>query len=435
MRKYLLTGILALILPLCTILVRSGSAQSHPRDVYRPIPAGSDFPADAARLQHDLDTEQLHELRRHAWRVFAGLTKRSDVKEDGVTVPVWETWFSVNDTFGMDSASERINIRRFLEPPEELTSSGQRPSSGKVIDLATEILYNKPARDYIRDNCLYLRQKLKCFLDNNKLDPLDFPKESIVLKTSWILVKKDLCLPLGVWDRKRKFPGRLQNDRFSWARLNVSVPPHTCPMLDRPSARVTDFHRFKVPSDPQVLDALHKVDGFESAQAGDFAILIGFHFATRELPNWVWATFWWHDKPNQGPYAEDRPSRLPPPWRNYLMNVSYDMDLPAEPDARPHVAYNPYLEGSLFDGVESNCMTCHRRATWPLDGNRAIEVLNSDGSTTSPSLPGIVVRGSQAATGTYFNMPFDHLLKTSFLWSLVLHSTGDASDLPACKCQ
>jgi hypothetical protein len=184
---------------------------------------------------------------------------------------------------------------------------------------------------------------------------------------------------------------------------------------------------------------IRNVAGFWKANCGDYAVLVGFHFATRELKNWVWATFWWHNQPNQGPYAEDRPTTLKGVWQNYLMTVSYDMDRPREADGKPHIAYNPYLEGLLFDGVTSNCMTCHRRATWPLGINFALNTLLTDNERSQVPFPGIVVRGSDAAVGTYFNAPYDDLLKTSFLWSLVLHSKPPGSQPapvpPGCKCQ
>jgi hypothetical protein len=169
-------------------------------------------------------------------------------------------------------------------------------------------------------------------------------------------------------------------------------------------------------------------------------VLVGFHFATHELKNWVWATFWWHNEPGQGPYAEDRPKTLKGVWRDYLMTVSYDMDRPREADGKPHIAYNPYLEGTLDDGVTSNCMTCHRRATWRLDGNNGIWTLLTDNERAQEQFTNIVVRGSDAAVGTYFDVPYNDLLKTGFLWSLVLHSQPphpgpNAPVPPGCKCQ
>lgn len=91
------------------------------------------------------------------------------------------------------------------------------------------------------------------------------------------------------------------------------------------------------------------------------------HYTTKEIPNWVWATFWWHDSPNAGKFATERPAVLKGVWRNYLMNASYDMDKPVETNGTPRVVFNPYLEARFLNGVNSNCMTCHRRAVWAKD--------------------------------------------------------------------
>jgi hypothetical protein len=154
------------------------------------------------------------------------------------------------------------------------------------------------------------------------------------------------------------------------------------------------------------------------------SILIALHVATREQANWVWATFWWHDRPTLGPYAEGRPESVTQkPWDHYLSNVSYDMDEPREPDGQPHIAFNPWLEGQLKDGTSSNCMTCHRRSIWNRDGESCFQVVRSDGTLIQDSNQRkIVVRGARAATATYLNEPFEKQLKLGFLWSLQLHS-------------
>jgi hypothetical protein len=102
-----------------------------------------------------------------------------------------------------------------------------------------------------------------------------------------------------------------------------------------------------------------------TAQAGDYSVLVAMHFTTKEIVNWTWATFWWHDKPEQGRFARNRPSTVKGEWAHYLMDVSYDMDLPREKDGTPHVCFNPWLEASMPGGTESNCVTCHRLSVWP----------------------------------------------------------------------
>jgi hypothetical protein len=52
-------------------------------------------------------------------------------------------------------------------------------------------------------------------------------------------------------------------------------------------------------------------------------------------------------------------------WRNYLMSATFDLNLPREPDNTPHITFNPWLEAHFRQGIVSNCMNCHNRASYP----------------------------------------------------------------------
>ena len=101
------------------------------------------------------------------------------------------------------------------------------------------------------------------------------------------------------------------------------------------------------------------------ASPGDHFALVAMHVATKEMVDWTWSTFWWHDFPNRGKYGKGRPSTVRDEWAHYLMNVSYDMDLPRERDRSAHICFNPWLEGLFPGGHKSNCVTCHRLSVWP----------------------------------------------------------------------
>jgi hypothetical protein len=110
---------------------------------------------------------------------------------------------------------------------------------------------------------------------------------------------------------------------------------------------------------------------------------VATHLTTKEIDDWVWATFWWHDRPDAGPFAADRPATVTGAWRNYLMSASYDVNLPREADNSPHITFNPWLEAPFPDGghgggVVSNCMNCHNRASHPVLGFRPIFRGNPD---------------------------------------------------------
>lgn len=140
---------------------------------------------------------------------------------------------------------------------------------------------------------------------------------------------------------------------------------------------------------------------------GDSLTLIGVSLASKEIANWVWATYWWHDFADQGPYAADRPAALTGEWRSFLMQTAFDSTMPVSAQGAPHVCFNPWLEGRFPDGghgagVVSNCMACHSRASFP-----AIKFLP-------------VTRGEPDLAGDPAYR--QGRLRTGFLWSIALHA-------------
>jgi len=138
-------------------------------------------------------------------------------------------------------------------------------------------------------------------------------------------------------------------------------------------------------------------------------VLVCVHVTTKEIPEWVWATFWWHDRPNDGPFAADRPAAVTGVWRNFRMNTAYSMDTPREYDGTPHSCFNPWLEARFANGVASNCMTCHQRATWPMPTPPA--------GVSQPFLP--VTRGAMPPDDPFFQ----GRTKLDFLWSVAFESS------------
>jgi hypothetical protein len=143
-------------------------------------------------------------------------------------------------------------------------------------------------------------------------------------------------------------------------------------------------------------------------QEGDYVVFAGTHLTTKEIDDWVWGTFWWHDRPDAGPFAADRPDTVKGVWRNYLMSASYDLNLPLEPDGKPHIAFNPWLEAGFpslpngnGNGIVSNCMNCHNRASVPPPPS-FLPIFRGNPDPNDPAY----------AAGQ---------LRTDFLWSIPFH--------------
>jgi hypothetical protein len=215
---------------------------------------------------------------------------------------------------------------------------------------------------------------------------LNLPDDSITVKTRWMVLPKNQCRNLPVWDYKVDRNLVPDLDGFSsifWPNaVQVCESATAIRIPNIPEVSLARF--FSIPlstfssTELSLLNAeWEKAQAFkkpgiatpEKADSGGLALAVGFHFTTREMPDWFWATLWWHPSPEQAPFGHDRPARRfqDTRWLNYLLDISVDMDWPEEGNAQPNSVFNPYLELQLRDGNKSNCMTCHARAFWRAD--------------------------------------------------------------------
>ncbi|MEJ0077574.1 MAG: hypothetical protein WDO17_19510 [Alphaproteobacteria bacterium] len=396
-----LCGVALVVHPAC-------AQQPAPPPGYFDIPAGFDFPADKQTLEQFRTSGNLSAQRAHVWNVFAGMTQSTP---DG-KFAIFETWFSEDETFTVgpqpQASGPRRVVRRFRLPKQFSPAPGAPVPQAAGTALFSFVLYNFPGYNHVRTNRFYLSSILDGLQETGNADPKitndkvvpAFPAASVVLKTVWWPIAKDKVTPIPIWDPELNPPRKAGNDFPTWARV-VAVDP-TKPNVP-PNSKATVFYLGKQFTDAHVvgLNAFHAVKldaqtiqlanaaGLDtsaqqtlgrSLKVGDYLVLVATHLTTKETDDWVWATLWWHDRPDDGPFAADRPSNVTGPWRNYLMSASYDLNLPLESDGKPHVTFNPWLEARFADqdsagiksdggGTVSNCMNCHNRASYPFDVN------------------------------------------------------------------
>ncbi len=379
-----------------TWLVQSQSVHAQP-DPYTPIPPGFDFPADNATLERFRKTENVAEMRRHAWLLWAGINQ--DAHSGG---PVWETWYPADFVFRPDDPTEatatpRRRIR--FEPPRQHLDKNAPEAAGQSV--LSVVLFSKESLEHIRSNKLHLQSTLEQLntgfpagtpLPDRKI--LDFPREGVTLKLVWQLVKQTGLTEQPIWDFEPIPPNNQVNPPSTWKR-KVLIDPSR----EVIPANETQGGSHVVPLDSFYhikLDTPALVASARGAVLNDYAVMVCMHLTTKEIDDWVWATFWWHDRPDNGPFAADRHHDVAGVFRNYLMDVSYDSNTPREFDGSPNACMNPWLEARFPSGMSSNCMTCHQRATWPL----------------VDFLP--VTRGSLAPTDPFFG----NKTKLDFLWSI-----------------
>jgi hypothetical protein len=252
-------------------------------------------------------------------------------------------------------------------------------------------------------------------IENRKIT--DFPQKAMSLKTAWFLVKGTGLTAMPIWDEQPREAQYPPLPPESWpSRMNrviaVDASRETVPSGETtivnfggkafPNTKVVPlsaFYSFKLTQ--EMVDALRQTTIFGDApQADDYLSLVNFHHTTKEIPDWVWATFWWHDEPKQEPYGAGRPDAVKGVWRNYKMDVALSMDLPKGTDNTPDAVFNPWLEARFPNGANSNCMTCHQRAVWP----------------PQSFLP--VTRGALPPIDPFFQ----NRTKVDFLWSVAFES-------------
>jgi hypothetical protein len=396
--EVLVTSILRISIVLIGTTLLSGGVllgqQVVPPPGYYDIPAGYDFPAEKQTLEQYRSTANVTAQRLHVWNVYAGMTQRTPDDK----YAIWETWYSEDETFQTGPTPQAITprriVRRFRQPAQFRSPPGAAAPQAAGTALLSFVLYNFAGYNHIRSSALFSTTVLKKLQQTGTPDPRlptnrtipPFPANAVALKTIWWPVAKDKLTPMPVWDPAANPPRPGGNPFTTWARV-VAIDP-TRPNISAEESRTVTFAGRQFPNSHVVgLNSFHSVildaqaasnamqNGLlgglaqqilgRGLQAGDIAVFTGTHLTTKEIDDWVWATFWWHDRPSEGPYASDRPDSVKGVWRNYLMNASYDLNLPRATDSGPHVTFNPWLEARFPNGQTSNCMACHQRASYP----------------------------------------------------------------------
>lgn len=238
-----------------------------------------------------------------------------------------------------------------------------------------------------------------------------FSNDAMTLKAVWWPVDLDQGSLLPVWDgftKEEKESGvidpRNPAELSQWPRKVMLVPEwevhndsHSAATLDDvrrvPLSRI--FHvAMKQESwdrEPYASALFRSVLGREPDDRSGLA-LVAFHIASKQRPDWVWATYWWHDKPHsRGLHRDER-------WRYYRADVSVNADRPRERDGSQNICFNPYLEGAMYHGRLSNCLACHQWASYP-----------------PPT-----ITASQRGAVDPFNSVFGSRIRTDYVWALGL---------------
>ncbi len=308
--------------------------------------------------------------RAHGWALWAALNARTRMWRSGMPTPpsVWETWPSSDAVLGIPERGPRP-LRPFRVGAALVTEQ---------LPLTFAVAFDPIAADFVRTHRLGSRAELARLRDAHRPMP-EFPRGAIAIKPVWFALADHGLTAMPVWDGGAG-PDEHGNPDRSWTRV-VAITTNEEKLPDDATAEV-EFAGHRVTA--------HEVRLYDFIHRGS-QILVGMHVTTKELPDWVWATYWWHDRPNDGPFAAGRPENVYHPANNYLMDVAYTADAPS---------FNPWLEARFPSGQHSNCVSCHQRAAFGV----------------ADYLP--VTQGRTAADDPYFA---SHLA-TDFVWSLALEA-------------
>jgi hypothetical protein len=357
----------ACVVPLLAIL----AACAPPPGVVAPaasdptaLPAGAlvdEAPLLAAR-------DDRAALRRHAWALWAALGQLRD------GVPVWERWTRADLAFAPraapPSARDRLGAR--FKPPRQFDPD----DDVAIAPGLAAILFNPPAAAHLRAHALYDRAALARARAGAMARPgvhaiPPFPRDAIALKVIWFPVHHQGLTALPVWDGVAANPDDRHNSPSTWPRL-VAIDPRRREVPAGETATVvigartvtarvvplTRFYARRLASDDEVASARAAAHDPTLTRA-DYVALVAMHVSTKEVPDWTWATFWWHDAPDAAPDGDDRPADVRGAFRNYRMDTVARADDPA---AGSTSCFNPWIEGRFAGGLRSSCVTCHQRA-------------------------------------------------------------------------
>jgi hypothetical protein len=359
--------------------------------VGQEVPPSSAFPSPPGSLASARDSVDVPAMRRHMWDIFAMVTAPGSNSD-----PWWRTWRRACTAY-----QNCKNIEGFQVPSQLLFALSSLDAKGlKLSDVANFppeiIFYNDAAFQHVTrefhyraddpgvplcltpldfslasrkvtDSLIYLRGKFSdCTqpgdLPNGLADRAipEFPANSIALKTAWQVVTTAEDTKLTIWDVAA---GKPSHDVSISAASASPQGGRACPNLDSSRPVPLDcFYHFQLGSAADILSAKPFL---RNVKATDYAVLVGMHVMTKELPDWTWATFWWDDHSDVGRFAEQRTAGVTGVWRNYLMNSTFSQITPRAPSGAINTCFNPYLEGKAPDGPQSNCVRCHRMAARP----------------------------------------------------------------------
>ena len=374
-------------------------------------------------------------MTEHAWTLWGAVTNPTVEQFRGVQAPVYLTWWPQQDVFATQPQLSELALsahgihfdrpRQFnrTHQAEASTNDGGGLPGSQTVSVTVQ--YNDPIFQQVRRNQYYLTAVLESINDSWGSTPLalqtlaPFPNDSVMNKPTYLFAFAGQATQLQYWAGPADSNAPSVPGFGTWTNWMWVLPPGMDPVQFRqthndghPIVSVNDFFHFPLTAEDFQPNSILSASGF---QPGDFALLVALHVASREIDNWTWQTFWWSLTPTTIP--QPIKARIKPPFTHYQVALGYSFTDDNTPSALPTLCYDPYLE-TAFDnsvfvkpgqlGIESNCMSCHRAATWPSIAPASAPVGTVD--------PGYIANGLIVDAGDPYL--FEGQTKTDFVWGI-----------------
>lgn len=354
-----------------------------PAQLPPPIAVLTLAPADvllAARTRNDTRA-----IRAHAWRQWEDLTRGP--------APAWATWVRSDIVFSAAALGATSEIA--FRPPRPILQAGVPIVTDPLL---YEVLLDPEAARFVRDRGLAQRATLAA----QAAHVPEMPGGAAALKLVWVPIHRAGLTAVPVWDDAPARPDADGNPPSTWARVVAVDPTRTTIPAGETAEIASAGHIVRARVVPLAQFAHHRLETaaeVRTARAvvgplverGDEVALVAVHLTTKEIPDWTWATWWWHDRADAGPFAAGRPRALAGWAASYRMDATLSSDVPC---------MNPWLEARFPGGLDSSCASCHQRAAFG-----AHEFLPVPSRATAPDDP-------------YFTGK----VTTDFLWSIALEA-------------
>jgi len=378
---------------------------------------GFSFPESQNTIYSWLYAEDDDSIAKHAWGIWAGLTKETDQSYDGQNLRVFETWLGVkelSDAVGkMDkfAGCKPVKVtRNTLNAPKQFSHAGLTTTPVDTdYSILETVSYSPDAACFASQNLIFNKSTLDKFRVNGEISKItDFPVTAVTTKPTYFVTKSNSGLVrLPAWNTTpvpAKAFGHKSWNNYVYVDLDnhqqpgkqlipVTVDNPTQEQLEAATVNLTDFIYFKLDSAAASYLNEHQDQGTDPAHQfhpGDIALLVAMHVSTKEIPNWTWQTYFWVPNPaNPGDpssptIAHLKPAEITGAPAHYALSSCYAMTYPNQPVSggkqgeKSLICYNPYLEAgfgpSVFHhantwqpdykfGVQTNCASCHALST------------------------------------------------------------------------